>query len=341
MLYKLNLANPELSDRVQIRVPADLGIFERHIETFFTTRLSELISENDLLLIGRERPFQEEGDLLALDKDGVLYIFELKRWESREENILQVLRYGQKFGRFDYDRLNHFTKQLNPNNTNIEEIHQKHFGLDKPLEKSKFNSDQVFVLVTNGADTDTISAMNYWAEKGIRIKCAPYRIYDVEGSPFIQFDTFNSEAEVVSEKNTGYFVVNTNKTWDEIAWQHMLGNLIEGRASAFGVRCSAVRNISKNSVVYLYHTGVGVIARGEAKSSWREDSYGNIEENFIPLKFDWALEQPKWQDHAIKAWMINKQMNSGYRFRQTAFSISEEMSNVIDSIADEMQNIQR
>jgi len=334
MLYKFELNNPEASDKAQIRIPADLGIREAHIESFFAKRLSELISEDDLLLIGRERSFQEEADLLALDKDGVLYIFELKRWKSEEENILQVLRYGQKFGRFDYDELNEFVKRVNQNLTSVQEMHQNHFELDQPLKRSEFNSDQVFVLVTHGADTNTISAMNYWAEKGIKIKCAPYRIYEVEGSPYIQFDTFNPEAEIVSEENTEYFIVNTNKTWDEFAWEHMLE---KGRASAFGNRCSAVRKISKNSVIYLYHTGVGVIARGEAKSGWEQDIYGDdCEENYIPLEFSWVLDQPEWKNKAIAAWRINTELNSGHRFRQTAFAISEEMSKVIDSIADEI-----
>ena len=334
MLYKFELSNPESSDRVQIRIPEKFGILEKGIESFFAERLSELISEEDLMLIGRERPFQEDADLLALDKDGVLYIFELKRWESKEENILQVLRYGQKFGRFNYDELNEFVKKVNKNDTSIRDMHQNHFELDKPLKKSEFNSDQVFVLVTHGSDTDTISAISYWAEKNINIRCVPYRIYDVEGSPYIQFDTFNPEAEMVSEENTGYFVVNTNKTWDKFAWEHMLE---KERASAFGNRCSAVRKISKGSVVYLYHTGVGVIARGEATSDWQRGTYGNDDENYIPLKFSWAWNESQWQDCAIEAWKINTRLNSGHRFRQTAFSIKKDMSVAIDSIADEMR----
>ena len=49
------------------------------------------------MTIFTERKGKEEPDILALDKNGDLYIFELKRWGSDQENLLQVLRYGQLF----------------------------------------------------------------------------------------------------------------------------------------------------------------------------------------------------------------------------------------------------
>ena len=42
---------------------------------------------------------------MALDRDGNLYIFEIKVWEAHQENLLQVLRYGQINGASDYEEL--------------------------------------------------------------------------------------------------------------------------------------------------------------------------------------------------------------------------------------------
>ena len=56
--------------------------------------LDRLIGEDELLLPMQSRHWQEEPDLMALDRQGNLYIFEIKVWESRRENILQALRYG-------------------------------------------------------------------------------------------------------------------------------------------------------------------------------------------------------------------------------------------------------
>ena len=105
MLYELNTAEIESSTQMVIKTPAEFGLKEKDIENFLKSRLSEIVSEDQLMLIGQERKRQEEADLLALDKDGILYIFELKRWKSEQENILQVMRYGQIFGRYTYEEL--------------------------------------------------------------------------------------------------------------------------------------------------------------------------------------------------------------------------------------------
>ena len=105
MLYELNRDNPEQSAKVAARNPAHFSIHELHIENFVKSRLSEIVSEEHLMLIGQERKWQEEADFLAIDRAGTLYIFELKRWESNAENLLQVMRYGQIFGRYPYEDL--------------------------------------------------------------------------------------------------------------------------------------------------------------------------------------------------------------------------------------------
>lgn len=333
MLYKLERNDIETSSRVDIKNPAELGLTEKDIENFVSFHLDEFVSADQLFLLGQERQGQAEADLFALDKEGTLYLFELKRWKSNPENLLQVMRYGQKFGRYTYEELEDLAKRLlriKDDSWDLAEKHKEHFDLDEQLAKTKFNQDQVFVLVTNGTDGDTISAIDYWHEKGIRIECSPYRIYSIDGAPHIQFDTYNPYAETLVEENTNYFIVNTNKTYDSNAWQDMLNN---NKASAYGTRKWTVWQISKSSLVYLYHTGVGVIAKGKAKEPYRKN---DEEEFYVPLEIDWKLEDEKeWANKAPKAWEINREMNSGHRFRQTVFSISKRMAEAIDEIAKE------
>ena len=334
MLYKLKIAEIKSSDRIGIKNPTDFGLKEKDIENFLKSRLAEIVSEDQLMLIGQERQFQEEPDLLALDKEGILYIFELKRWQSNPENLLQVMRYGQIFGRHTYPELEDLARrQLNTNNSwNLAEQHKTHFELAKSLSESEFNQEQVFVLVTNGMDGNTISAVNYWSQKGVRIECSPYRIYEINGEPYIQFDTYNPDDEVLVEENTEFFIVNTCKTYIPDAWKDMLGN---NKAATYGGRKWAVRQISKSSQVYLYHNVDGVIAKGVATSTYQEDD-DNSEEFYVPLEMEWKLEdEDKWEAKAPKARDINQKMNTGHRFRQSAFSISEQMAKAIDEIAKE------
>ena len=337
MLYEINRDNSESSKPVQIRTPADVGLKEKDIEDFLKSRLSEIVSEDALMLIGQERPGQEEADLLALDEEGILYIFELKRWESNQENILQVMRYGQIFGRYPYEELERLALRQKKLAGSLKEKHQEYFELENPLEESKFNYDQVFVLVTNGMDKDTISAVEFWAQKGVRIECSPYRIYQIGSTPYIQFDTYNPNDEIFVEESMNYFVVNTNKTYMPDAWRDMLR---KRKASAYYDRKHSICRIPEKSYVYLYHTGVGVIAKGIATSDYLRTDYqsDSDEEFYVPLEFCWTLDEYKWSERSPKAWQINGRMNSSYRFRQTVFAITQDMAEAIDGIFQENSN---
>ena len=199
-----------------------------------------------------------------------MYIFELKRWESNPENILQVLRYGQIFGRYSYEELEELSRRQQKLEGSLNEQHKDYFDLEEPISRSRFNLKQHFVLVTNGVDVDTISAIDYWSRMGVQISCSPYRLYEIDGKPYIQFDTFNPAGDVILEANTQRFIVNTNGTWMESAWRDMVGDEQKGKASAYYTRKGAIRNISVNSIVYLYHKGVGVVAKGKVTDSFKK-----------------------------------------------------------------------
>ena len=340
MLYRIEKQRPRESIRVDIRSPAHFELSEKDIEIFLTSRLSEIVSGDHLMLIGQERSGQEEADLLALDKKGDLYIFELKRWESKPENILQVMRYGQIFGRYTYDEIQTLARRQQKLEGSLRGQHKEYFELDNALKKSQFNQDQVFVLVTNGIDADTISAVEFWSQKGIRITCSPYRIYDIENRPYIQFDTYNPDGDVIPEENTRFFIVNTNKAYMQFAWKSMLGNMNTGKASAYYGKKHSVCNIPKNSIVYLYHSGTGVVAKGSSTDSYQSVEYdGDPDaEFFVPLKFSWALPQETWHSMAVAPWEINSHLNAGHRFRQPVFVISSRMAKAIDTISREKQS---
>lgn len=335
MLYELNLQTLSQSKRVAIERPDSLGISEKHIEEFLASHLVELIPEEQLMLMAQERQFQEEADILALDRSGVLFIFELKRWQSSSENLLQVMRYGQKFGRYTYQQLEALVRASQKLDGTLRDRHQAYFGLDVPLDEDQFNQDQRFVVVTNGVDQDTLEAIQYWARKGVKIDSLTYKLYRVGGVPHIQFDTYNPELDLVLEANPGIFVVNTNATYMDHAWLEMLGDGKRGKAAAYYDRKNAVQRIGKGSTVFLYHTGVGVIACGKATGNVQVTSHqGNAgEEYFVPLEFEWALLDPNtWPDQAPKANEINAAIQASNRFRQTVFNATPAMRDAIHAL---------
>lgn len=122
MLYKLNrLDNRHEYQKVKRVALADLGWKEKDLERLMSHNIQDFISSNDLMTIFTERSRQEEPDIMALDRHGDLYIFELKRWSGQQENLLQVLRYGQLFGRSNYDDLNDmYRKYMKNSDVNLD-----------------------------------------------------------------------------------------------------------------------------------------------------------------------------------------------------------------------------
>lgn len=337
MLWKLERDDIESSSRVRVTDLASVGLKEKDLENFLSRRLSEVVSDEHLMLIGQERPLQAEADLLALDKDGNLYIFELKRSEAKSEHLLQVLRYGQKFGRYTYAELEYLARSCKelPRDGCLAKQHAEHFEIDQ-LKPEDFNQDQVFVLVTDGADEDTVSAINYWSRRGLNVVCIPYRVYKVDGDPYLQLQPYNPAGETLVEREPTYFIVNTNETRMPGVWKDMIDDCSLGKAAAYYGRKRTVSRIPRDATVFLYHTGTGVIAKGKATSGFRKTSYkgDDGEEFYVPLQFDWALSEDRWQQ-APSAWDINRKRQTGHRFRQTVFAIGEAMANAIDEIHKE------
>ena len=331
MLYQFDIKSPAAAARVPIQSPAAFGILEKDIELFFAAHLHELIPEDQLMLIGQERQRQEEADLFAIDRKGTLYIFELKRWQSAAENLLQVMRYGQIFGRYDYAALQNLAHRHQKLEGELKEKHQKHFDLGEAIPEAAFNQDQVFIVVTNGVDRDTMDAIKYWKQKGLRIDSLTYRLYSAEGKPHLWFDVYNPEQDVILEENPGIYCVNTNVTYMANAWSEML---TKKRASAYYDRKYAVAGIPKGSTIYLYHTGVGIIAKSKSTGVFHKADYegDKDEEFFVPLDFLWKIENPNEWDNAVKPWEINTELGTGHRFRQTSFAVSKEMADAIDKI---------
>ncbi len=335
MLYAINKKNISESPKLPVTTPDQFKIKEKDIENFLITNLNDVLPEDQLMIIGQERSYQEEADILAIDKTGKLYIFELKRWESNKENLLQVLRYGQIFGRYNYSELEDlFHRQLNVKGA-LKDKHKEYFELKETLDEQNFNHDQSFVLITCGIDRDTLSAIAYWRDKGVTIDCIPYKIYNIDDKPYIQFETYNPEEELLIEQDTQYFIANTNKTYMPDIWKEMIGDGETGKAAAYYDRKRRTRRIKKKSIVYLYHNSTGVIAKGVATKDYQKlefDGEKNAEFS-VPLKFEWALTNKKsWRSNAISARQINSAMKSNQCFRQTVFSISEDMAKAIDDL---------
>ena len=121
---------------------------------------------------------------------------------------MQALRYGQKFGRYDYEKLNWFYQSYRHNkqgNINLQEAHKEFFDLDSSLGKDEFNINQHFVIVTNGLDYDTWDAIAYWRDKGLSITALIYRLFKINNEFYIDFDPYGPISDAPKEPESGFF----------------------------------------------------------------------------------------------------------------------------------------
>lgn len=327
MLYKWDSAGTSSSDIEKVKevTLASSGLKEKDLENIIAKKIDELVRTDQLMVIMQERSRQEEPDILAIDESGLLYIFELKRWEGRSENLLQVLRYGQKFGRYGYEKLNWFYQKYthsSKSGTDLKTAHKEFFELDVCLEKIEFNKQQQFVVVTNGLDYDTWDAIAYWKDKGLRILPLIYRVFKVSGELYIDFDPYGPIPDAPKEIESGLFVVNTNKSYMPNAYKDMVNNR---EASAFYGKKYTIKKVSAGKPVCLYHSGVGIIGIGKVKTDFliRDVAGSKDEEYYIPIDFEYLIDvtASKWQEKAVKAWEINSNFSSSHRFRQTVFQL--------------------
>jgi hypothetical protein len=134
----------------------EFGLDERKLQDILFRSLDRLFPDDELILLMQSQHWREEPDLMAVDKNGYLYIFELKAWEAFSENLLQVLRYGQIFGTSRYTDLDAWFRKRTDTAQSLISAHKAKFGIDIP--EGNFNQKQVFVVMTNGLDYNRHSA---------------------------------------------------------------------------------------------------------------------------------------------------------------------------------------
>lgn len=326
MLYKLDTIGKRYSKVNRVTL-SSIGWKELDLQELLSNHLQDLISASELMTIFNERPRQEEPDILALDKNGDLYIFELKRWSSNQENLLQVLRYGQLYGNSNYDELNEMFKKYIKDKSvgdELQKIHQEYFNFAEKscLSKEDFNRKQHFLVVTNGLDQKTVESIVYWKKNGLNIDAIVYWVFEINGEYFIEFNMY-SPIEGFLEYESNTYILNTDYANNK---QHTEDMIKEQKAAAYypGWR-EKINKLQKGDTVFLYKSGTGIIAYGIASGKLEMqdcDGHPNYE-YFMKLDKFKELKDP------VTASEMKDITNQGFNFRQTMYSISEESRDLL------------
>ena len=232
---------------------------EKDLENLLANNLSDLYAEGGQLMpIFQERQGQEEPDLCAVDKNGNMVIFELKRSYVPGDTTIQVMRYAQIYGQKSYTELNQLFQTYKNNHDDLKKVHAETFGLDEPLKEEQFNIKQKLVLIGAYADYSLIRAVDYWKDKGIDIDYIPYRFYKINGDVYFEFYAKPYDYHLNPNDNKGV-IFDTNRSYDENSIWDMF---INDKISAYGKAARFVKCFNKGDYVFYYHVGYGIVGAG-------------------------------------------------------------------------------
>jgi hypothetical protein len=290
MLYKITAGDSRL-----VPVPfhgfEHEGKLEKDLENLLAASLFETLYERALFPFRQEGPFQGVADIYALNASGDVVLFELKRSIAGGDALDQLLRYAQDAGQWKYERLARMYEQYREKDDmecSLRDAHRDAFNLDRSLDPHEFNRAQRMRVVGSAADSALVRAVNYWRNKELDIEFLPYRLYRLGEDLYFEFFSKPND-EHVNPAHAKGVLFDTNRTWDEGAFQRMIANQ---RVASYGDRKDAVRLFAPNDLVFYYHKGFGVVAAGRVaghnvKSDGDGEMYWDVELlTRVPTEFD-------------------------------------------------------
>jgi hypothetical protein len=265
MLYLLSQSNEGLGTLKPLEFlgASDLERKEKDVENLLAAHLLDLYEGARLLPIFQERQGQPEADLYAIDQDGDLVIFELKRGIAGEDAVLQAIRYSQHAGRWVYSKLNgqykDYLRSRGHDEVELCDAHKEAFQLDRPLDQTNFNRRQHLYIVGNAANDALIDAIDYWKTQGLLVQFLPYRFYKIKDEDYFEFFSYPYDRHR-NPKDVKGVLFDTNSSYDKDAVWEMME---KKRVAAYGDQKHVVAYLNPGDIIFFYHKGFGVVAAAE------------------------------------------------------------------------------
>ena len=330
MLLNINTNTLAAAKRPTDRL-SSFGLDERKLQDILFKSLDRLFPDDELILLMQSRYWQEEPDLMAIDKKGNLFIFELKAWESHSENLLQVLRYGQIYGAMKYPELDRWFKKITDQSQSLKVAHKAKFDVE--LSDEEFNRKQVFVVMTNGIDYRTREAVQYWRSCKLDVRPWVYRIYAAgyTDEMLLEISPFRVDDDPYEDIAGGFYILNTNYGNNPEDQADML--LHHKGAAFFDPWKFKIERLERGDVVFLYQVGVGIVAYGKVTGKLLKAPYhGDPKEP--DEEYSKKLEPFKLLSPPLSASEIKRITGINHSFRGTMFALDAESGEKVKSAID-------
>lgn len=220
----------------------------------------------DVLIIGQEVSMPNRGriDILALDSEANLVVFELKRDKTPREVVAQTLDYGSYIRKFSFDQIDAIASKFcgKP----IADAFKDHFGDPLPEE---INQSHQLIILASELDESSERIVEYLAdEHDVPINAIFFTFFKNEHGEFLGRAWLRDPEEVqekaISRKQapwSGYYFVNVgegeHRNWDDCREYNFL-------AAGHGHKYSRpLLKLNEGDPVFAYMKGRGYVGFGK------------------------------------------------------------------------------
>ncbi len=277
---------------------------EKDLENLLAVHLFDtLFGQTPLLPFHQEAPYQAVADIYALNEDGDVVIFELKRDTADVGALDQLLGYAQKAAFWGYNEIErkYLAYSQRDGSQSLKEAHSHAFNMEpaRTLREDQFNRQQHLWVVASAAADNLIRAVGYWKSKGLSIDFFPYRIYKLDAKPYFEFFAKPYDRHLNPAFAKGV-LFDTNRTWDYLpdgkGYGCLRDMLTKRRVAAYGDRKEAVLCFQPGDYAFYSHPGFGIV--GAAKITGRKFQKASHPEYVEEWYWDVDLLTPLPEDFA-------------------------------------------
>ena len=218
-------------DRPTRLVPSAVGL-ESQLEDYIEADPSLL--GQPLLLIGRQVPTAFGGfiDLLAVDADGAVHVFELKRDKTPRDVVAQTLDYGSWVADLTRGEIVDIFESYSPGIA-FEEAFAERFGVSPPED---LNTDRVLTIVAASVDPATERIVRYLNDGfGVPVNVVFFRHFEDGGASYLA-RTWLVDHEPQTAVAAATKARKSREPWNGQDWYVSYGEEPGGRMWADGVR---------------------------------------------------------------------------------------------------------
>jgi hypothetical protein len=316
----------------------DLKVKEKDIQSWIAEKPELLFTNPDaVLVIGQAGPGERMPDLLAVDSQGTLLVFEIKRDSPHPSAVGQLQDYAAALAEWTRDDFNRRWQQ-NPKARGRDLFEAfKDFSENPGFEASEFLENRRFFILASAESTEDegMKRIVKFLRDNYRfpINFVPFQFYKRGRQHFLEIEKIDVEP-IDDQGWKGDWSFNTNERYSPGAYKKMLkGGVIA--ISGYWNTEQKLRSPRKGDRIFAYLNGKGIIAVGRM----REEPPYRSGAIFNELKNREHNRKVRWEtvvreDRAITPAEVSKW---GYNYPSLPTLCKIGNAKVADKIAKEME----